>query len=289
MPETEGADQASPEALKLAARMHRVTNAFHGFVYFAPECHQEFSALGLNEDQEYFASRAAPMGPVPAETVMATFFNFAPRRVREAIPSAWDVASPQDIQQARFRAVAQRLELAQGVVEAADIERDTLFCQEIVSELEWSARPLGGANAAVPLPDEPLLRLWQLVAVLREWRGDAHIAALAAAGVGSIECLITHAATGEVPKSSLMQSRGWTDQEWDAGVGRLMQRGWCEADGSHTPAGVAARAEIEATTNVLSSAMWNGRHDEALQLHATLKALAAPIWQNMPMPDWTKS
>ncbi len=277
------------DALKQAVRMHRVTNAFHGFVYFAPECRSEFAAVGLSEDQEYFASRAAPMGPVPAETVMATFFNFSPRRVQAAIPSAWDIARPADIQAARFRAVAQRLRNADGVVEALEIERSIATCERIVGGLEWGARPLAGANAAVPLPDEPMLRLWQLVAVLREWRGDAHVAALAAAGVSPIECLITHAATGEVPKGALLASRGWTDQEWDAGVARLVERGWCTPDGAHTPEGTSVRAEIEETTNDLCAAMWVDQPDDVAALRATLKALAGPIWQNMPMPDWTKS
>jgi len=268
--------------------MHRVTNAFHGFIYFAPECRPHFAALGLEEHHDYFAARAAPMGPVPAEVVMATFYNFAPRRVRAALPQAWSIASPEDIQAARMKAAGERLTLAAGSVTPARIGEAIDICEQVVDSLEWGARPLAGANAAVALPKEPMLRLWQLVTIIREWRGDAHVAALAAAALDPLGCLIAHAATGQVPRSALQESRGWTDSEWAAGIERLVARGWCEADGSFTPLGAEARAAVETTTDVLSAPMWADRADQAQTLLATLKPLSASIWKDMPMPSWTK-
>ena len=89
--------------LELSASLGAITNLVHGFIYFAPEAAEAYGALGLAPDQQYFASRAAPLGPVPAEVVIATFFNFNPDMVRAAIPAAWSVAAPAAIRPAGAR------------------------------------------------------------------------------------------------------------------------------------------------------------------------------------------
>ena len=45
----------------------------------APEMNEQFAGFdGLVGMGRYFATRAAPLGPVPAEVVVATFYNFGP-------------------------------------------------------------------------------------------------------------------------------------------------------------------------------------------------------------------
>ena len=90
--------------------------------------------------------------------------------------------------------------------------------------------------AALPLPEgssesSGLALLWQAATLLREHRGDGHLAALTAAGLTGIEALITHTATGAgfVPEFAMV-SRGWTRDDWDAGVAGLAQRGLLAAD-----------------------------------------------------------
>ena len=72
----------------MARKMWRTLEPYHGLIYFAPEATAAYEALGVEGFRGYFASRAAPMGPVPAEVVIATFFNFNPEVVRDAIPGA---------------------------------------------------------------------------------------------------------------------------------------------------------------------------------------------------------
>ena len=71
----------------MARKMWRTLEPYHGMIYFAPEATAAYEALGVMGFDGYFASRAAPMGAVPAEVVVATFFNFNPAVVHHAIPA----------------------------------------------------------------------------------------------------------------------------------------------------------------------------------------------------------
>src|SRR4051794_36280747 len=89
----------------IARKMWRTLEPFHGFIYFSRDAVEAYSGVGLPAAAGYFASRAAPMGPVPAEVVTATFFNFNPAFVERSMSGAWDAASPADVHAARLRAV----------------------------------------------------------------------------------------------------------------------------------------------------------------------------------------
>jgi hypothetical protein len=244
-------------------RLGATTNTVHGFIYFAPEAAEEYSSLGLEGRQQYFASRAAPMGAVGPELVVATFYNFWPQIVRNAIPSAWDVASPADIQAARMRAAGRVLERACPDYPQSDIAEATSIAQAMVDGVGDEGKPLAAANRAVALPVDPMIALWQLVTVIREWRGDAHVAALCAAPVTAVEALVLHAATGLVAESTLRASRQWPDSDWAAGVESLVARGFVHPDGSFTDAGQEFRAGIETQTNAASQPLVDAVGDEA--------------------------
>ncbi|MEY2457220.1 MAG: hypothetical protein QOK06_2314, partial [Acidimicrobiaceae bacterium] len=107
-----------------ARRLWRALEPYHGMIYFVPEGGEEYAAVGLEPGRMgYFASRSAPLGPVPADVVIATFFNFHPDLVRSVIPAAWTLASPKSILAARLRAVDRSLRRLLGdvVVEGEDV------------------------------------------------------------------------------------------------------------------------------------------------------------------------
>ncbi|MEZ5244476.1 MAG: hypothetical protein R2707_05205 [Acidimicrobiales bacterium] len=236
--------------LELAASLGAITNLVHGFIYFAPEAATEYAALGLAPEHQYFASRAAPMGPVPAEVVIATFFNFNPEMVRHAIPAAWESASPAAIQDARMRAASAVLARCCASVEAAAVAEAGELAAAMLAPLGYEGKPLAGANRAVSEPDDPWALLWQRITILREWRGDVHVAALTAAPVDAVEALILHAATDQVPRATLVSTRQWPDDRWAAGVARLRSRGLVDAEERFTDEGRAFRDDIEHRTNV---------------------------------------
>lgn len=239
----------------LASSLGGMTNLIHGFIYFAPEATTEYESLGLPADHHYFASRAAPMGPVPAEVVIATFFNFNPEMVRQAIPAAWNAAAPEAIQSARMRAAGALLARTCSEVDDAHLQEVTELAGAMLEPLGYEGKPLAAANRAVAEPEEPWARFWQRITILREWRGDVHVAALTSAPVDAIEALILHAATDQVPRAALVTTRQWPDDKWAAGVERLLSRGLVDAEERFTDDGRAFREAIEHRTDVACGPM----------------------------------
>ena len=241
-----------------ARRMWQRLEAFHALQYFSPECVEALKGAGLKGFWMcYFAGRAAPMGAVPPEVVLATFFNFSPGVVRRAIPDAWSFASPGEVLAARLAGVDATLQRVFGdelsapeVAEAADLAEAAV---EAAVAVELPGRALFAGNAGIALgADAPAhLRLWQAVTCLREHRGDGHVGCLLQAGLDGCEALVTAAASGSVPRALLQGSRAWSDDEWMAAVERLAARGWVTGDGEFTDEGKAARAQIEIDTDRL--------------------------------------
>jgi hypothetical protein len=126
----------------------------------------------------------------------------------------------------------------------------------VVAALELGAKPLAAGNAAVALPSDPLTALWQQVTVVREWRGDAHVAVLAANQLAPCECLVLQVASGRFPLTLAQMTRRWSEAEWKAAAARLAEQGWLDADGAITPAGNQERERIEAETDRLCQPIW---------------------------------
>lgn len=248
-PAPPGPDDASV----LARKGWRTMEPYHGMIYFSPLASAAYAGLGITGRAGYFASRAAAMGAVPADVVIATFFNFRPELVRAAIPKAWSIASPDAILAARYDAADAQLRalLDDDVITSPEMEEAAALARIAAEACTPEGRPLFAGHAAQPWPDEPHLQLFHAITLLREHRGDGHIAALVLAGLSGCEALVTHGAAteGAVPAAILQASRGWTDPEWAAAVDRLRERGWLGDDGTFTATGDAARRGIESATD----------------------------------------
>jgi hypothetical protein len=242
----------------LARKMHRTLEPFHGFVYFAPEPAAAYADVGVTDSRMgYFASRSAALGAVSAEVVIATFFNFSPDLVRRAIPAAWALASPAQMLTARLDGVDRALRRILGdALDSAEMIEAATLARRASQACTLEGRPLYAAHAALDWPAEPHLVLWHAQTLLREWRGDGHIACLVEAGLSGLDALVIHAATGEVPRMVLQTTRARTDDEWDTAVRDLTEQGVLNDDGSATEQGRAARLDIEARTDALAMAPW---------------------------------
>jgi hypothetical protein len=238
----------------LARRTWTAIEPYHAVVYFAPETADAAKEVGLKGYyMGYFASRAAPMGPVAPAVVTATFFNFHRNLVERAIPDAWGFASPSDILDARLRATDAALKRLLGDhLGADDIREAAASTARAAAGAVTVGRPLAAAWQAVPIPVETHMALWWATAVLREHRGDGHILALVEAGLDAVETLVTAAAAGPADRSVLQTTRGWSDDEWAAAVDRLVRRGLVEADGSLSDEGRRVRQTIEDRTDELA-------------------------------------
>ncbi len=239
-----------------ARKTWRTLEPLHGMIYFVPEAAEAYARLGIVGRAGYFASRAASMGAVTADVVVSTFFNFNPALVHEAIPSSWEAAAPADVVGARFAAVdaAFRRLLGDAVVASEEMRRAAELARtaaEAASASGLEGRPMAAAHADVGWPAEPHLQLWHAQSILREYRGDGHVALLVVHGLSGIEALVTHAATGDVPAQVLRSSRGWPDAAWTAAADALRERGWLETGDElrFTEWGAAQRREIEGGTD----------------------------------------
>jgi hypothetical protein len=231
---------------------------YHGLIYFVPEADRQYTALGLDAGMMgYFASRAAAMGPVPGEVVVATFYNFEPSRVRALVPQAWQRTTAPALWQARLKAVDAALTRIFGTrLQDPDIAAAATLLRSITEACSSEGRPLFAGHLAQAWPCEPHLALWFAITLLREFRGDGHIAALTVEGVSGIEALVVHGATGTVPSAVLQGTRGWSDRDWAAAVERLQQRGLLDDEGALTAAGRHHRDRVEQYTDELAAAPW---------------------------------
>ncbi|MBB4963649.1 SCO6745 family protein [Saccharothrix violaceirubra] len=234
---------------------------YHDVTYFTPESRAVTDALGCKGGwMGYFGMRAAPLGEAAPQTVTAAFFSFHPRKVERALPDAWHVAPARRFLQARLEGVdgALRRMLGDVTVPAELVE----IAVAAASAIPLAGRPLGAANQALPLPDEPHLALWQACTTLREHRGDGHIAALVAADLDPCQTLVLFGADKGLDPAYLKIARGWSDDEWRAAVRALTHRG-LYSEGVLTPAGHALRADIEARTDAAAAHPWSAVGDDA--------------------------
>jgi len=244
-------------APRTARLTFRTLEPIHGMIYFTPDGPRVYGELGITDPRMmYFGSRSAALGAVPAELTMATFFNFNPVAIRAVVPAVWEIASPAELLAARLRAVDLSLRAAWGAEVAGPEVREAAGLARRAAERAGErpgGRPLFAAHAALPWPDEPHLVLWHAQTLLREFRGDGHVASLLIEGLDGIEALITHSATGEMHAEVLRVSRAWSTAEWAAGEQRLRDRGWLNASGSTlSDTGAQRRRAIETRTDELA-------------------------------------
>lgn len=239
-------------------RCHNALNPLHSTVYFSPDFAEELARIGIADDNAaYFAGRGAAMGAVGPGAVAASFHNFNYELIAKHLPAVWDTASPEAVLEARLRAVDSTLRrlLGEEVLTSPDMAEAAELALRATRACTRHARPLYAAHADLPVPEEPHLVYWHAATLLREHRGDGHLAALLAAGLDPLEALVSHTATGKgMAPRWILATRGWGRADWEAAVGRLRERGLLDASGDLTEAGTALRAELEERTDLLDRA-----------------------------------
>ncbi|MGW6280517.1 SCO6745 family protein [Kribbella sp. NPDC055071] len=256
-----------------ARQMWKTLEPYHAITYFAPDTRQATDALGLKGGwMSYFACRAAPLGAVGPELVAAVFYNFHPAMVGRALPDAWSLASPAQILDARLAAVDNAV---RRLLPDASFDRAAEVARQAASVAPIAGRPIAAANAALDWPDEPHLVLWQATTLLRESRGDGHVAALMSAELTPCQALVTISAAGGPSKQVFQVSRRWSDEEWAVAEDDLRSRGLL-SDAGLTDAGRAVRQDVEARTDALAEQGWRALGDElTAELHDLVRPFSA--------------
>ncbi|MGW7431954.1 SCO6745 family protein [Streptomyces sp. NPDC054861] len=242
-------------------QMWHLLEPLHALLYYAPEAFDEAARLGYAVEERwpsYFAWRAAPLGPAGRERVASAFYGFSPDTVGRYVPAVWHTAAPDAVLAARLRAVdrAYRSVLGAETVDGPEVAEAAGLARRAAEAAGTAGRPLAAAHAALPWPEAPHLVLWHAATLLREHRGDGHLAALLAAELDPAASLVSFAAVGAASEKTF-ESRGWSEAEWGTARDRLAARGLLAADGTATEAGRALRAEVELRTDRLAAAPWD--------------------------------
>ncbi|CCQ16286.1 putative uncharacterized protein [Rhodococcus sp. AW25M09] len=263
-----------------AGRTSRALELLHSTTYFVPETQEALVAAGLPPRACYFAGRAAPLGTVGAGVVAATFYNYNRELIAPLIPAAWEIASPDAIMSIRYdtldaafgRLLGPEVLTSADMAEAAELA--SIAARGIPGD---DGRPLYAAYAELEWPTAPHLVLWHALTLIREYRGDGHIAALQTAGLNGLDALITHTATGYgFDKEFARKQRGWSTEQWDSAVLSLSDRELLSADGSLSPDGKDLRKLVEDITNDVAVAPWAALGEDGA---ARLVSLATP-WRD---------
>jgi hypothetical protein len=277
-----------PREPGLARRFYDRFEPVHAVTYFAPEARAALDGLGYRGFwMGYFAARSAPLGIVPTEVVTAIFYNFAPERVAKALPTAWQIAGPDAALRARQESAVAALR-RYGITADESVRTATKLAGKAARQAPFDGRPLFAANLALPSTDDPLAALWHATTLLREQRGDAHVAVLAAAGISGRESNVLHAAAGGVPRDYMARARDYDEAAWRHHEERLAERGVLNDDGSLTAAGRQLKDDIESNTDTLAlSALDALSDDEVEALFQALTPIARAVIAGGDVPAVT--
>ena len=277
------------DAAAAARQMWGLFEPVHTVTYFTSEALSAFEGAGLRGFwRGYFAGRAAPLGAIGAAPVTAAFFSFAAPMVARALPAVWELIAPDDalgVRSAGAAAALRRLLSGQDgdLMAAAATAADLLT--GVIDGIGCEGRVLAAPNAAAPVPAEPLARLWHAATVLREHRGDGHVAALVAAGIDGCEALVLRAGM-DLSREMLQPIRGWADADWEQAASRLAGRGWLGADGRVTAAGAAAHQAVEDATDLAAARPWTRLGPDGTgELMAVLTPVAKACAALLPYPN----
>ena len=188
------------------------------------------------------------MGQVPGEVIASAFGVFNPAVVVPAVTQGWAITDASTICDARTegaigaaRPPARRIARGSG--------RGARPAARAVEPLRPEGKPLFAGQRSLPLPDHPLGAVWRLGDMLREYRGDAHVAAWTSAGFDATEIgLLTEPYWG-LPMRTYVRTRSWSDDDLDAAYERLTARALVD-DGQLTDRGRTEREAVEVATDV---------------------------------------
>ena len=264
----------------VARRMHRLVEPISLVTFFSDEPNDALMALGFrNYWDGYFAARAAPLGLVPAEVVHAAFYNFADGEVARHIPRVWDTATPEAAFAAREQGCVAALRRILGdLADAPGLARAADLATSAATSAPTEGRVMYAGLRALPLPEEPVARLYHAATLLREHRGDGHIAALVTAGIGGTEAHVLHALSEGMPAEKFGRVHHLPAAKLAAVVDGMRARGLIDGSGWLTDAGRTTKERIESLTDDLAAPPYDSLEPSELdQLIADLEPIAAAL------------
>src|SRR6266496_2902361 len=273
-----GVQQEEQMVNAMARRMFELVEPIGVIPYSADEPNEAMFALGFtNYWDTYFAGRAAPLGGLVApEVVDALFYNFAPGEVARHIPKVWRTTTPEAAIVARQMGCVTALRRILGDhVDAPAFARAADLLLRAATSAPFEGRPMYAALRAIPVPDDVVARLFHAASLLREHRGDGHIAALMIEGVGGLEAHVLFALEMGMPAARFGRIQHLPAAQLAAVIDGMHDRGLIGDDGWLSELGRAVKQRVEALTDDLAARPYESLEpDELDELMATLEPLA---------------
>jgi hypothetical protein len=193
---------------------------------------------------------------VPAEVVHAAFYSFAEGEAARHIPSAWETVPPEVSFDAWRRGSAASLRRILGAELAGSpgLARAAELVTKAATSAPTQGRVVYAGWRTLPVPGEPVTRLWHSATMLREHRGDGHVAALLGAHIGGTEAHVLSALEmGIHPPESFGRIHHLPKERLAEVMAGLRGRGLVDAEGRFTDAGRETKQRIETVTDELAA------------------------------------
>jgi hypothetical protein len=271
----------------LARRMFDLVEPIGVIPYSADEPNEAMFTLGFtNYWDTYFAGRAAPLGSsVPAGVVHALFYNFAPGEVARHIPKVWSTTTPEAAIAARQEGCVNALRRILGdLVDTPDFTRAVELLTKAATSAPLEGRPMYAALRTLPVPEEPVARLFHAASLLREHRGDGHIVALMAEGIGGLEAHVLVALDTGIPATTFGRIHHLPAAQLTALIDKMKDRGLVKDEATFTAAGRQVKDRVEALTDELAVAPYEVL--ESGELDELIAALEPLAQQLTAAQDW---
>jgi hypothetical protein len=219
------------------------------------EAREQYAALGLARFAGYVLGRAGTLGLPPAPLVVASFGVFEPEMLTGIYESALTTATVPDVLAAKQAGAVRCLHRVLGddgqKGQLRDVEEVVTVLRGGLDRAPLFAKPLFAGLRALDWPGDAWGRLWHAANLLREFRGDAHLAALLGAGIGPVGAnLLTEAHLGIATRDHT-RTRSWAEADITAALDDLLDRRLLVLE-QHTAVlterGAALRREIEDVT-----------------------------------------
>src|SRR4051812_7385317 len=207
---------------------------------------ERLAQLGLDFLTSYVGGRGASLGDPAGAVVAAAFAWFEPGLVGGLWDAARSAVAPGQLGQARDESTVASL---REVLAGEDLAAVANLLADAAGAADGMGRPLFSGRRADGRPADAVHCLWWACGLVREHRGDSHVAAAAAAGLNPVEMNILTELWVGMPLLSYTATRGWAPEVMQRAVAGLESRGWVR-DGALTDAGLAARQGIERHTDV---------------------------------------
>ncbi len=222
--------------------------------WWSPQAGARLDALGVDFLPGYVWGRAAALGSPTASVVAATFGVFEPGLIAAVYEAGSALVPREDILAAREDGGTASVAAVADPDDCAAVA-DPLLA--VLAELDGLGRPLFSAWRSLPVPTSPAGRLWRAAELVREHRGDGHLAALVAAGLTAVEANVLTERWLGFGLGEYSATRGFGPPQLGAAVANLQARRWMDGD-DLTDRGRAARVRIEEVTDASQETLIEG-------------------------------